>query len=271
MTGFFRRLFGGGGDDAEGGRKPARHPRGFDAPLEIDLPTYAIGDVHGRDDLLARLLATIEADAAGRGFGRDWRLVLMGDYVDRGEGSAQVLARVRGLLEGDGPAGETHALRGNHEAMMAAFAEDPAAGPRWLRNGGLQTMVSYGVGGVELTREDADLTASAAALARAAAPDLAMIAELPVFLRFGTVLFSHAGADPELPPDLQSERTLIWGTPRFFQETRRDGLWCVYGHYIVDEAHVAQGRVAVDTGAYHSGVLSAVRLEHGAEPAFLTT
>ena len=271
MTGFLRRLFGGGGKDGAGGGKPSRNPRAFDAPLEIDLPTYAIGDVHGRDDLLARLLGTIEADAAARGFGRDWRLVLMGDYVDRGEQSAQVLARIRGLLAGDSPAGETHALRGNHEAMMAAFAETPEAGPRWLRNGGLQTMVSYGVGGVELTREGADLTASAAALAAAADADLKMIAELPVWLRFGTVLFSHAGADPDLPPDLQSERTLIWGAPRFFQVTRKDGLWCVYGHYVVDEAHVSQGRVAVDTGAYHSGVLSAVRLETGAEPAFLTT
>lgn len=271
MTGFFKRLFGGGGDGARVGRKPARNPRAFDGPLEIDRPTYAIGDVHGRDDLLGRLIETIAADAAARGYGTDWRLILMGDYVDRGDYSARVLARIRGLLAGESPAGETLALRGNHEAMMADFVEDPTSGPRWLRNGGLQTMASYGVGGVELTREDADLTAFAAALGRAAAADLAMIADLPVWLRFGTVLFSHAGADPDLPPDMQSDRTLTWGTSRFFQGTRKDGLWCVYGHYIVDEAHVAQGRIAVDTGAYHSGVLSAVRLETGAEPAFLTT
>lgn len=264
MFGFIRRIIGAGA----GAPRPG--PKTFEGALEIDKPTYAIGDVHGRDDLLARLLDTIEADAAAQGH-EDWRLILMGDYVDRGEQSAEVLSRLRRMLAGDGPAPETLALRGNHEDMMLGFLEDPEReGPRWLRNGGLQTLLSYGVGGVTLAADEDALRDAAERLAAVAADDLPPLRALPVWLRFGTVLFSHAGADPELPPDLQSERTLTWGTPRFFQLPRKDGLWSVYGHYIVDEAGVSQGRIAVDTGAYYSGVLSAVRLD-GPEPAFLAT
>lgn len=263
MPGFLKRLFGGGDSPRRGGKS-------FDAPLEIDRPTYAIGDVHGRFDLLRRLLDRIEADARERGHG-DFRLVLMGDYVDRGEQSAEVLALLRKLLEGGGPAAETVALRGNHEEMMAQFVAEPeSAGPRWLRNGGLQTLLSYGVGGVASTSDIDGMVEAGARLAQVAAADLALTGALPVWRRHGSVLFSHAGADPELPPELQSDDTLTWGTPRFFQLPRRDGLWCVYGHYVVDEAHASQGRIAVDTGAYHSGVLSAVRLD-GPEPGFLTT
>jgi hypothetical protein len=155
--------------------------------------------------------------------------------------------------------------------LMAEFVAEPeSAGPRWLRNGGLQTLLSYGVGGIASTNDIDGMVEAAERLAELAGPDLAMMQALPVWKRYGQVLFSHAGADPELPPELQSDETLTWGTPRFFQLPRKDGLWCVYGHYVVDEAHASQGRIAVDTGAYHSGVLSAVRLD-GPEPGFLTT
>jgi serine/threonine protein phosphatase 1 len=171
------------------------------------------------------------------------------------------------------------ALRGNHEEMMLEFVDAPElGGPRWLRNGGLQTLASFGVGGITATTEGEELIAPAARLAEAAAEVAPMLRELPAWLGFGSVWFTHAGLDPELPPDLQSERTLVWGTPRFFQFPRKDGRWSVYGHYIVDEAHAAQGRVAVDTGAYASGVLSAARIApvasgdgDEAELSFLTT
>jgi serine/threonine protein phosphatase 1 len=263
MIGYIRRLLGGG----DAGPRPG--PKTFEGRLEIDKPTYAIGDVHGRDDLLERLLRRIGEDAESRGY-EDWRIVLMGDYVDRGEQSAEVLSRLRTLLAGGGPAPETRALRGNHEEMMLRFVDAPVEeGPRWLRNGGLQTLLSYGVRGVTLAAEPEAFEEAGARLAEAAADDLPVIRALPVWLRHGSVLFCHAGADPELPPDLQSERTLTWGTPRLFQLPRTDGLWIVYGHYIVDEAVASQGRIAVDTGAYHTGVLSAVRLD-GPEPAFLS-
>tara|TARA_B100002003_G_scaffold243138_1_gene267149 strand:- start:64 stop:894 length:831 start_codon:yes stop_codon:yes gene_type:complete len=276
MTGFLKRLLGGRREDSASavGPKKARGGQGFDAPLEIDMPTYAIGDVHGRADLLERLLGRINEDAQQRGFDA-WRLVTMGDYVDRGEQSAQVLARLRGLATHGGWQGgpaEIVALRGNHEEMMVSFVDAPAeSGSRWLRNGGLQTLMSYEVGGVSPTTEGEALVEVAERFARVAAADLEMVRSLPAWARFGTVLFAHAGADPEAPPELQSDRTMTWGVSRFFSIPRRDGLWVVYGHYVVDEAGHAGGRIAVDTGAYYSGVLSAVRLESGAAPAFLTS
>lgn len=274
MIGFLKRLVGGGDAPAGETKTKTKGARAFDAPVSIDMPTYAIGDVHGRADLLEQLLGAIDQDAKDRAFPA-WRLVTMGDYVDRGEQSAQVLARLRGILAHggwrDGPA-EVVALRGNHEEMMVAFVDAPAeAGARWIRNGGLQALASYAVGGVTPNMEGEDLVAVAARLAEAAAPDIALLRTLPAWTRFGNVIFAHAGADPELPPELQSDRTLIWGTSRFFSLPRKDGMWVVYGHYVVDEAAAAGGRIAVDTGAYYSGVLSAVRLEDGAEPAFLTS
>ena len=249
------------------GMGPRKRAPLFDAPLNIDKPTYAIGDVHGRHDLLVELLDMIAEDAEGRGFSHP-RIVLLGDYVDRGEQSARALAHVRDLLDGDG---DVEALRGNHEDMMLAFIDEPErAGPRWLRNGGLQTLASYGVGGV-IQSADTDALADAARRLEAAAADvLPLLRRLRTWTRHGDVLFSHAGFDPDLPPTVQSENALIWGAPRFLQIPRQDGLWCVYGHYVVDEAGVAQGRVAVDTGAYHTGRLSAALLADGAVE-FLST
>ncbi|MEO1686681.1 MAG: metallophosphoesterase [Pseudomonadota bacterium] len=275
VFGFLKRLTGGGDDASAGGASNGGRAR-FQGRLEIDRPTYAIGDVHGRFDLMEALLTRIGDDIAARGLEAP-RIVFMGDYVDRGEQSAEVLARLTALLDEGHAGAEVIALRGNHEQMMLDFIEQPAdAGPRWIRNGGLQTLASYGVGGVQLTAEGEALEPAAAALDAALGPSRATVEGLDVWHRFGTVIFAHAGGDPDTPPELQSDRTLTWGTPRFFQFARDDGLWTVYGHYIVDEAHAAQGRIAVDTGAFHSGVLSAARLlpgEAGAEAdlAFLTT
>lgn len=219
--------------------------------------------MHGRADLLARLLPRLIADAEAQGFDAP-RLVFMGDYVDRGEQSAEVLERLDALLSGAGWPGEVHALRGNHEHMLLAFLESPEEeGPRWLRNGGLQTLLSFGVGGVPPNPTPEQLADIAARLAEAVGPFADRLRALPAMLRFGNVLFAHAGADPDLPEMLQSERSLLWGAPGFFQLPRTDGLWVVYGHYIVDEAGASAGRVATDTGAYHTGVLSAVRLARG--------
>ncbi|MEM6744214.1 MAG: serine/threonine protein phosphatase, partial [Pseudomonadota bacterium] len=186
--------------------------------------------------------------------------------------------RLKSLLAEGHEGAEVAALRGNHEDMMLEFIDAPEeGGPRWLRNGGFQTMASFGVGGITPTSEGGELIEPAARLAEAAAGVTPMMRDLPAWLGHGSVWFTHAGLHPELPPDLQSERTLIWGTPRFFQFARTDGKWAVYGHYIVDEAHAAQGRVAVDTGAYASGVLSAARIAPGAQDdaeadlSFLTT
>lgn len=240
----------------------------FDAPIEIDRPTYAVGDIHGRHDLLIALLERIADDAARHGF-EDARLVFLGDYVDRGEESAQVLATL-GALARDG--GDSVALlRGNHEQMLLDFIADPAAGgPRWLSNGGLQTLMSYGVGGLGPASDPQALTDAAARLAQAMGPDLDLLRLTPDSALFGRVLFAHAGADPALPPERQEARALLWGAPGFRRTPRADGLWVAHGHWVVDEPSAEQGRIALDTGAWFSGRLTAARIAQG-EVAFLQT
>ncbi len=247
-------------------RKPEKRGGRFDAPLVIDRPTYAVGDVHGRHDLLTALLGMIRDDAAAEGYVRP-RVVFMGDYVDRGEDSARVVAEIRGILEGTP---EAIALRGNHEQMLLDFLEEPELrGPLWLRNGGLQTLLSYGVA-ISATAEAEVLVDAARRLALAMGPDLPFLHSLPTHAVFGKVLFAHAGADPELPVDMQSDRALLWGAPRFLREPRWDGLWVVYGHYITEEPSPEMGRIPTDSGAYFSNRLTAARLADG-EIAYLST
>lgn len=239
-------------------------PTVFDAPLRIDRPTYAIGDVHGRFDLLAPLVRAVAEDATSST--EPPRLVLMGDYVDRGERSREVLDYALDLV-GDDPGttdGDVVMLRGNHEEMLLGFLADPVeAGPRWLRNGGLQTLLSYGVGGAFTANDPDALAQAASALRRAMGETAEKLAALPRCARYGDVFFAHAGADPALPVAAQPERALVWGAPQFRHAPRQDGIWVVHGHYVVDEADAAHGRIAVDTGAYFSGRLTAARLRDG--------
>ncbi|HCR94032.1 MAG TPA: serine/threonine protein phosphatase, partial [Oceanicaulis sp.] len=115
----------------------------FDAPLRPELPFFAVGDLHGCDSLFRKLLSTLEDLAHSEA-----RLVLVGDYVDRGDDSAEVLRR---LFRMQADAGEEMmiCLKGNHDQMLLDFLDDPqGTGPRWLRYGGLQTLASYGLQGV---------------------------------------------------------------------------------------------------------------------------
>lgn len=249
------------------GRQPATKPS-FDAPISPNRVVYAVGDVHGRLDLLDRLLDRIEADREAVG-ATDAPLVFVGDYVDRGEASREVLERLRTLSAG---ASDVRCLLGNHEAMMLEFVDGaPERRARWLRAGGLQTLASFGVGGVTETAEPEAMEMAANRLAEAAGPELlAWIRDLPTREEFGNVHIVHAGADPDLPMAAQSERTLIWGHPRFAETPRSDGQWVVHGHTVTDVAEASGGRVAIDTGAWFSGRLTAVRLRQN-EAVFLTT
>nr|WP_254429852.1 metallophosphoesterase family protein [Ruegeria atlantica] len=217
-------------------------------------PICIIGDVHGCISQLEKLLPKIP---------QDHRVMLVGDYVDRGENSADVLRLLMGY------SGFT-CLKGNHEDMMLDFLRDPGKyGPRWLRYGGLQTLASFGVRSVRAEMSEAELTDSRDNLLAAMGPALVnWVHELKVFDYSGNVLTTHAGANPQTAPDQQSAETLMWGHPEFRTVDRRDGVWVVYGHTIVDEASAQHGRIAIDTGAFATGVLSAVCLD-GGEPRFI--
>ena len=242
---------------------PADAQPGFQAdPIQPDRPFYAIGDIHGSLGLLEQLLEQIDADVEARGE-TAVDLVLLGDYVDRGEGSAQVLQRLEQLSTLFPE--QVTCLKGNHEQMMIDFLADPArAGRRWLRNGGLQTLASYGVGGVSDMSGPRALEEAAHAL-RQQIPEevLSWLEGLPSLWQSGNVVCVHAGLDPERALADHPEEILIWGHPRFAQVPRQDGLWVIHGHTVVADPRVEGGRISVDLGAYYSGRLCAAAVAPG--------
>lgn len=223
-------------------------------PPRPDSRFYAIGDIHGRLDLLTALTGRILAQDPQAS------LVFVGDYIDRGEDSSGVLAYLR-QLGADRP-GRTAFLAGNHEQMCLQVLDDPEQhAERWLRYGGLQTLASYGVG---LPSGPAEQTAAAIrdGLAKAMGPaEIDWLRGLSNIWISGNVAVVHAAADPDLPIEMQPDRALLWGHPKFDSVARSDGFWVVHGHTIVDQPHADRGRIAIDTGAYATGRLTAARID----------
>jgi len=231
----------------------------FDAPAP-DVPFVAIGDIHGCADLLSAMLDKIDA-----AYGTSVKTVFVGDYIDRGEDSAGVLKIVtdRAAAQPD----NCVCLIGNHEEMALNFLDNPAEhGQRWLRYGGLQTLASFGIGGVSETSSPNTLEAAAESFAIALGPDMvSWLRGLQVMWASGNVTVVHAGADPALPINLQAKSALIWGHPDFAKVPRSDGNWVVHGHTIVDAPQAEQGRISIDTGAYATRKLTGVVID-GQQP-----
>lgn len=241
--------------DGAASETPVFNPA-FDAPIKCREPIYAIGDLHGRSDLIAPMINMIDADRSRRGF-PDAKIVFLGDYIDRGEKVSVTLGVLRALTERED--GDILCLLGNHERMLLDFLDTPEeAGPRWLRHGGLQTLASFRVGGVCTLSKGEDLVRASEALRAAMPVGLEdWLRGLPLTWRSGNVVCVHAAADPDLPIHVQSERTLLWGHKQFYAADRGDGVWIVHGHNVVSAPIARRGRVSVDTGAYFSGRLSA--------------
>lgn len=239
-----------------------------------DRPIFAIGDVHGRLDLLEDLLERIDEDTEARQPGPKTALVLLGDYVDRGPDSAGVLRLIHELVRQ--LPGHMACLMGNHERMMLDFIDDPMhVGRHWMMNGGGATLDSFGITGLTDRAQDSDLIEAAAKLRQAlAAIDQGFetwLRGLPLFWISGDVAFVHAAADPARPITAQDADTMLWGHDAFFSTPREDGYWCVHGHTIVDTPTVSDRRVSVDTGAVHTGVLTAAALMPHQPVRFLGT
>jgi serine/threonine protein phosphatase 1 len=234
------------------------------APLPVlAAPVAVVGDIHGRDDLLAQMLERL----AARGDASALRVIFVGDMVDRGPASAAVLTRLAALQAQPAPFAGVTCLMGNHDRMMLDFLASPAkAGPRWLSHGGAETMASFGIatdrpGGGDV---EARFAALAAALRGALGPVEGFLADLPVRWSEGTFWVTHAGANPRKDPATQSDAACLWGEDRFYKGARRDGLWVAHGHRIVPEPFAQGGRIAVDTGAWRTGRLTAAVLTQGA-------
>lgn len=209
---------------------------------------WAVGDVHGRADLLESMLRRIEADAASVAAARKVA-VFLGDYVDRGADSRGVIER---LCSWD-PAGiERVFLRGNHEIMALDAMSDPDDAPAtalWEANGGLRTMESYGAGSVaELARLMPERHAR-------------FLRSLRATHREGGYLFVHAGIRPGVPLEDQDPEDLAWIREPFLASDEDHGFCVVHGHTVADAPCDRGNRIGIDTGAYRTGVLTAVALE----------
>ncbi len=259
---FFRRR------EAPLRHRAARPVIDFDPP-QPEVEVYVIGDLHGRADLLENLLGLIVEDCAERGTAKP-HLVFVGDYIDRGDNSGKVLTRLMQLH--DEAEGRVLCLLGNHERMMLDFIDTPNKGPRWLRNGGLQTVLSLGLGGVLADGMSEDELVALARDLHRALPDGVedWLRSLPLSWNSGSVWVVHAGADPYVPMEEQSARTLLWGHRDFDLHPRRDGQWVVHGHTVVEVPVAQGGRISIDTGAIYTGHLTAARIGRG-EVVFLTT
>lgn len=227
---------------------------------------YAVGDVHGRLDLLDGLVERMTEDF--RALGRQDRpvLIMLGDYIDRGPRSAAVIDRLIELSQQSAEGRfEFRALMGNHEETLLHFLDDPMAGPSWVEYGGGETLASYGVRR-PVGRAEPEAWEQARQAFRAAFPPSheAFLRRLELMVVYGDHVFVHAGVRPGVPLERQVAADLLWIRNEFLDNPHGLDATVVHGHTPVEEVFIGRQRINVDTGAYATGVLTAVRLDGGA-------
>lgn len=254
-----RRLFGPSSGQARAGTRPRMTAPQWPAVI------YAVGDVHGCLAEMTELERMIVDDASPIA-GDKW-IVYLGDCIDRGPNSAGVLDK----LLAPAPNGLRRiCLAGNHEAMALAYLTHGQRGTDWLGFGGREFLASYGL--------SASALQSLPGRARQAAIDshipaehIAFLRDLPLSLSVPGCVLVHAGLRPGVPLDQQREEDLLWIRDEFFSAPPQPGVLVVHGHTPAIEPVVADGRICVDTGAFATGILTAVRLMEGQAPVFLNT
>jgi len=219
---------------------------------------YAIGDIHGRADLLQALLVLIEADARPHATVAK-RLIYLGDYVDRGPDSKAVIDLV---LDAAPPGFEVVTLMGNHEEMMHRFLDDLSVARTWMMNGGDATLESYSVGAPSMfSGSGAFRRAQEEFGVRLPARHREFLDRLQVSHAAGDYLFVHAGVRPGVPLDRQTTDDLLWIRDEFLYSEADFGKIVVHGHSISLDAEFRPNRIGIDTGAYKSGQLSCLVLQ----------
>lgn len=232
-----------------------------DASVPPGQRVYAIGDIHGRSDLLARLLDMIRDDAAAAPE-TDRTIVYLGDLVDRGMDSRGVVEMV---LQGPPEGFQAIHILGNHEAAMLDFLEDSSIGPHWMLNGGDMTLYSYGVAVPRPgSGQGTEFVQARNALAERLPPaHLGFLKSMVLAMPIGGYLFVHAGIRPGLPLDEQRPEDLLWIREPFLSSDQDLGHVVVHGHTISDKVTERRNRIGIDTGAYHSGRLTCLVLAGG--------
>ncbi|HEY8591372.1 MAG TPA: metallophosphoesterase [Sphingomicrobium sp.] len=227
---------------------------------------YDVGDIHGRLDLLDQLLDKIHADLTRRP-ARKVLLVFVGDLIDRGPASAQVVERLRTYSH---PGVQTMFLLGNHEEVLLRVIQGEAdLIAKWCTFGGTECLKSYGVDTSKLAAMD-DQEALGAIRKAIPKSHVEFLEDCHDSCRFGDYLFVHAGIRPGVEIDQQKQSDLRWIREPFLFDETDHGFVVVHGHTIRPDVEVLPNRIGIDTGAYRSGVLTALAIE-GAETWFLDT
>lgn len=241
--------------------RPSSRPRGASGHR-----AYVIGDIHGRLDLLDHLLGMIHRDLDERPT-RKTLLVFVGDLIDRGPSSAQVIERLRTYRRsGVKPL----FLLGNHEeVLLRILGGDPLPIASWLKFGGAQCLASYGADATALARSSDTqvLEEVRKVIPKAHVDFLKTFADT---CRFGDYLFVHAGIRPGVELDLQAQSDLRWIREPFLLDDSDHGFVVVHGHTITSGVDEQVNRIGIDTGAYRSGLLTALAIE-GERRWFLDT
>ena len=234
---------------------PFLSPRNQTAKLAPGTRIYAVGDIHGEAGLFKQLLDRIEDDSAARGPAAV-RIILLGDFIDRGPAAAGLLLALAGCADP-----RLTILKGNHEAsMVRAYRGDLAALALWLRFGGVPTLVGLGAAPEELDSEDPD--ALLATLHRCVAAEMIdWLEALPAGVEIDDYFFTHAGIRPGVPLDEQVEDDLLWIRRPFLTSRRQHAKVIVHGHTIDQHVRLGSNRIGVDTGAHRYGRLTALGLQ----------
>lgn len=224
---------------------------------------YAIGDVHGRLDLLRRMHAEIAADRQRRK-ASDWAVIHLGDYVDRGPDSMGVLDFLVEATEADP---RVVALAGNHDVGLLAFLAEPDPNSLFARYGGRETAASYGVA-LDLSNDDSVQASRRQLVAAMPRRHVEFLLDLQFSASFGDFFFCHAGIRPGVALVDQTPQDLTWVREPFLRFAGLHPKVIVHGHTPAPQAEVMNNRVNVDTGAFASGKLSALVID-GADKQIL--
>ena len=248
---------------AEGGRESALAWKALASKVSGTRPSvplgrrvYAVGDIHGRADLLAAVFRRIDHDLKARPAAKTVQ-VFLGDYIDRGPHSRQVID----LLLARQREHEVELLKGNHEACAVQFLSDPTVLSQWRLIGGVNTLLSYGV--IPKGRNNPQSQQEVAAAFRQSFPDShrRFIQGLKLSFTCGDFFFVHAGVRPGTPLQKQAEHDLLWIREDFLLHEESFGKVVVHGHTPAREPDVRPNRINIDTGAYATGQLTCLVLE----------
>lgn len=229
---------------------------------------YAIGDIHGRLDVLTALHTRILADREGRPAVDASTVVYLGDYVDRGPYSREVIDY---LTSDPLPGFEVVHLMGNHEDVMLRFLDDVSIGPDWTSFGGEATLLSYGVRtipGLVGMRRFEDMRRQL--IEKIQPAHVTFLRSLDLSYEAGGYFFAHAGVRPGVPLERQRPQDLMWIRDTFLRSDADHGRIVVHGHTPDHAPQVRSNRIGIDTGAFASGVLTCLVLE-GEDRRFLST